>query len=232
MRGGVGYWNETRPTFSNAMNALSYNGDPGTELIDDYSLIGYPLDLNGDSIFNILANEATTYYLGACSMPQITIDDQNRIFVVHSDLTENADNGLQEYRRLWERTSLDLGETWGEHINLTSDFIHTIDECVFPSVAVKSDDYIYLVYQTDHEPGLAVRGDLDPYGNNNIQFMKVLKTDLGVGIKKTKAFSSYDVSQNFPNPFTGSTAVNINLKASAYLSVEVTNMMGQLIYTS
>ncbi len=230
LQGGVGYWNETRPTFSNALNALNYLGEPGTELIDDYSLIGYPIDVDGDGIWNVL-NDAGTYFLGACSMPQITIDDQNRIFVVHSDITENADNGVQEYRRLWERSSFDLGETWGEHINLTSGFLYSIDECVFPSVSPTSDDNIYIEYQADHEPGLAVRGDLDDYGDNFIRVMKVAKTDLGVGINDNKQISNSLVSQNYPNPFSGSTNVYVMLDKPATMTLEVSNLTGQVVYT-
>ncbi len=228
--GGVGYWNESRPTFSNTMDALNPYGEAGTELVDDYSLIGYSQDINNNGTWDILGGGGL-YYLGVCSMPQITIDDQNNIFVVESDITETYNNGTQDYRHLWERSSFDLGETWGEFHDLTSDLIHIFDECVYPSISMTSDDNIYLVYMQDQEPGLAVRGDLDPYGENLMKFMKVDKGDLGVGISEKEAFSSYDVSQNSPNPFRGNSVVNVNIRNAANLSLEVTNMMGQVIYT-
>ncbi len=226
--GGLGYWNENRPVFSNDLNSLNPYGEAGTELVDDYSLIGYSQDINGNGTWDILG-DVGTYYLGVCSMPQITIDAQNRIFVVEADVTETYNNGTQDYRHLWERTSLDLGETWGEFYDLTSDLIHIFDECVYPSASVASDDYIYLVYMKDNEPGLAIRGDLDPYGENDIQFMKVNKADI-VGIEKNETFSDYDVSQNAPNPCHSTSIVNVNVRKTGNLSLEVTNMTGQRVY--
>ena len=38
---GIGYWNETRPAFSNDMNALNPYGEAGSELIEDYNLIAW-----------------------------------------------------------------------------------------------------------------------------------------------------------------------------------------------
>ncbi len=229
--GGVGYWNETRPVFSSGLNSLNPYGEAGTELVDDYSLIDYPQDLNGNGTWDILG-EGGLYYVGACSMPQIVVDDQNRVFVVSADLTEGYNNGTQDYRHLWARGSNDLGETWGDFYDLTSELIHIFDECVFPSTAVYSDDYFYLLYQLDNEPGLAVRGDLDPYGENKIQFMKVLKSDLiTTKVKENDAIKSYDVSQNSPNPFSTSSVVSVNVRKACNLSLEISNMMGQVVYT-
>lgn len=225
---GLGYWNESRPTFSNNMNALNPYGEAGTELVDNYSLIGWSQDINGNGTWDILGSVGS-YYVGASSMPQITIDNQNHIFVVYASVTESYNNGTQDYRHLWERTSLDLGDNWGDFIDLDADLIHIFDECVFPSIASASDDYIYLIYQTDNEPGLAVRGDLDPYGDNKIQFMKVDKADL-VGINEQKVLDEGDVSQNSPNPFSGSSKINVNLHRAANLSLKVTNTMGQTVY--
>jgi len=39
------------------------------------------------------------------------------------------------------------------------------------------------------------------------------------------------VSQNYPNPFTGSTQIDVELKISSQLSLQVHNVMGQLIYS-
>ncbi|MCD4730277.1 MAG: T9SS type A sorting domain-containing protein [Bacteroidales bacterium] len=228
--GGIGYWNEDRPTFSNDLNALSPYGDPGTELEIDLSLIGWTQDINGNDTIDVL-DDWGTYYLGFSSMPQILIDDMNRMFVVYSSVTEGYDNDAQSYRHLWCRTSPN-GEWWGTFHHLTSELIHIFDECVWPSIASASEDNFYLVYQHDNEPGMAVRGDEDPYGENFISVMTVIKEEVWTSVEENSIpIYDYDVMQNYPNPFTGSSTVKVNVRQSTELSLEVVNMMGQRVYT-
>jgi hypothetical protein len=226
---GLGYWNENRPTFSNGMDALNPYGDPGTELVDDYSLIGWSQDINNNGTWDILG-DVGLYYLSPSSMPQITITEDDEIYVVFSSVTETYNNGTQDYRHLWARYSPN-GDFWGPFRHLTSDLIHIFDECVFPSVASYTDDYLYLIYQTDIEPGLAVRGDLDPYGDNLIRFMKVDISDIFVSDESQKAVNDYDVLQNFPNPATGLTTIKVNIRKDTQLTVELLNTIGQKVMT-
>ena len=229
---GVGYWNEDMPTFSDDLNALNpYSDAPYTELEEDYNLIGWMQDLNGNGEIDVLG-EAGAYFIGASSQPQIVIDETDFIYIAYSSITESYDNGAQDFRHLWARGS--WGESvWGEFNHLTADLIHIFDECVFPSAAPYTDDYFYLVYQTDQEPGLAVRGDEDEYTDNNINFMKVMRNDLiPIGIEEAQVpIHAADVSQNYPNPFTGSSYVNVEVRMACTLSLEVTNLVGQVVYT-
>jgi hypothetical protein len=227
--GGVGYWNESRPTFSAEMDALCpYSDCAYSELIPDYSLIGWEQDVNENGTWDVLG-EVGLYYLGTSSWPQIVIDDMNRMFVVFAGVTETYNNGTQDYHHLWCRTSPN-GDWWGTFYDLTSDLIHIFDECVFPSVAINSDDNFYVVYQSDIEPGMAIRGDLDPYGDNLIRFMKVLKEDVWTGINDNSlSVLDSDVSQNSPNPATGLTTIKVNIRKPAKLYLDVTNLFGQKI---
>jgi hypothetical protein len=229
---GLGYWNENRPTFSNDRDALCpYSDCSYSELIDDYSLIGWWQDVNNNGSWDLvtLSGGYALYYVGTSSMPQILVDDNNEIYVVFSSVTETYNNGVQDYRHLWARYSPN-GDFWGPFVDLTSDIIHIFDECVFPTIASTSDEYFYLVYQTDIEPGLAVRGDEDPYGDNFIRFMKVEKTEVSVGIKDNNMpINDYDVLQNYPNPATGITTVKVNVRKTTNLTLEVTNMIGQKV---
>jgi hypothetical protein len=228
---GLGYWNENRPTFSNTMDALNPYGDPGTELVNDYSLIGWAQDVNENGTWDVLG-EVGAYYVGASSMPQIVIGDDNKIFVVYASVTETYNNGAQDFRHLWARYSPN-GDFWGsKFVDLTSDLIHIFDECVFPSVASNMDDSFYLIYQTDIEPGLAVRGDLDAYTDNTIWFMEVPISEPYVGTEDNGLpVNDYDVLQNFPNPASSTTMIKVNIRKSTPLTVEITNMMGQRIMT-
>jgi hypothetical protein len=223
---GIGYWNENRPTFSNNLNALSPYGDPGSELEENYSLIGWTQDVNQNGQLDILEDWGR-YYLGFSSMPQIIFDESSNILVlVFSSVTETYDNGAQNYRHLWMRGSPN-GSWWGAFHDLTNDLSHLYDECVFPSLATFSDDAYYLTYQRDNEPGLAVRGDLDEYTENQITFMT---TYLGVGFNEKEISGEIlSVSQNQPNPFRGETKVKVELFESANVSLTMTTLTGQKV---
>lgn len=233
--GGIVYWNEDRETFSNDTLALCpYSDCEYTELVEDYSLIGWAQDLNGnDTIDTEDPLDLAAYFLGFSSMPQIHIDDNNHIFVVYSSITEGYTGGItnQTYRHLWCRTSPN-GEFWGKFTDLTASLEHVFDECVFPSIASYSDDYFYLTYQRDDEPGLHIRGDEDPVTMNTITFMEVLKDEVISSVEENNIpIFDYDVAQNFPNPFTRTSVVNVNVRQSTTLTLEVVNMMGQQVYT-
>jgi hypothetical protein len=227
---GVGYWNETRPSFSNDLNALNPYGEAGTELIEDYNLIAWSQDINNNGTLDIL--DIAVYYKSLSSMVQLVIDDLNQLFLVYSSVTETYDNGVQSYRHVWTRTSPDGGSSWGTFYDLNSDLIYIFDECVFPSVTPKSDDYIYFVYHADNEPGMHIQGDLDPPTENKTRVMSVLKSDIINGVGENKAIiNDSNVSQNYPNPFNGKSTVYVMLDEPASLSLEVTNLMGQVVYS-
>ena len=151
-------------------------------------------------------------------------------YVVFSSVTETFDNGSQNYRHIWARGSWGT-DVWGDFVDLTSDIVHIFDECVFPTVANAVDDYFYLTYQSDTEPGLAVRGDLDPYGDNNINFMKVTRNELiPVGVAEQAVDQAIEVSQNTPNPFSGTSYVSIKVNTPTTVNMCITDYLGRQIY--
>jgi hypothetical protein len=104
---------------------------------------------------------------------------------------------------------------------------------VFPSIAPYSDDNFYLVYQYDNQPGNAQQGDPPTaYGKNYISVMTVEKAEVWTSVEENNIpVYDYDVSQNYPNPFSGTSTVYVMLKEPAILSLEVHNLMGQLVYS-
>ncbi len=52
-----------------------------------------------------------------------------------------------------------------------------------------------------------------------------------VGLEEMAQANSIQVSQNMPNPFTGATTINVSTQTAADVIVEVSNIMGQTIYT-
>ena len=222
---GIGYWNEDRPTFSNNLNALNPYDHPDSELVENYSLIGWTQDVDNNGTIELL-DDWGEYYLGLSSMPQICIDDFDRITVIWSSVTETFDNGLQNYRHLWYRCSPNDGNWWGEFNDMNNYLIHSMYECVYPSVAEKANDAIHLVFQMDFEPGLAVKGDEDPYNEHIIVFGDIPFT---VGIKEKENTSGIHVSPNHPNPFTTSTTFYITMGQPGDLTIEICNTLGSNI---
>lgn len=225
---GVAYWNEDmEPWTGGDLNAL----DPDV-LFEEGKLIGWMQDVNQNGQLDFIGFDFTnigTYYVGPSSMPQITVDDNDHVFVVYSGLTEGYDNGAQQYRHLWSTTSPDGGVTWGEFRDLTGDIVHILDECVFPTIANRSDDQIHLIYQLDNEPGLSIRGDEDAPSENLYYQLSVDKSDI-VG-STNKPVPSFELSQNYPNPFTGISKVNLILSKTSLVSLEVTDLLGRTVYT-
>ncbi len=168
-------------------------------------------------------------------MPEIIIDDMNRIFVVFSSITETYTSGSPEQtcRHLWARTSPN-GEWWGSFTDITASPIHIIDDCVYPSITESSDgESIVVVYQHDNQPGNSLQGNpATAIGENSISVMTVQKDEIWTSVKENNIpVFDYDVMQNYPNPFTGSSTVKVNVRQTTTLSLEVVNMMGQVVYT-
>jgi hypothetical protein len=213
---GIGYWNENMPVFSNNLNALNPYGGLGSEMIADYNLIGWSQDINGNGQLDIL-NDFGKYFLGFSSMPQLVIDNTNNIFLVYSSVTEGFDNGNQNYRHIWARGSNDNGQNWGEFIDLNSNLIYIFSECVFPSLSPTTDNSIHLIFQEDNEPGIAVIGDFDPYGDNKIIYQNYLKSDIITpipgGILEGTVTDATSAS-----PIEGAT---ISLDGSSYMATSV-----------
>ncbi|MCD4730419.1 MAG: T9SS type A sorting domain-containing protein [Bacteroidales bacterium] len=232
---GVGYWNETMPSFSSNVNALDPTCGPESELIVDESLIGWAQDLNGNGTIDYLDDPTppSCFYfsLGISSMVQLVADESNRLFLIYSSFTEMFDNGTMNYRRLFLRSSLNGGQSWGQFYHYDEENLYSIfNEYAFPSCSSFSDDYLYLTFMVDNEPGIYCPGDPCPPGESYIYFAKIPKDEI-VGIKQNnQTHNELEVSQNFPNPFTETTTIKVNLQKPADLKLDVINILGQKVY--
>ena len=221
---GVGYWNTTMPT----MDTTTINPDT---LWNHDKLIGWMQDINGDGELTLVSAGGgySLYYVSPTSFPQMIFsEDEGVLYCVFCSVTETFNNGVQDYRHIWVRASYDNGQTWGDFIDLTGDIFHIFDECVFPSISPTLDGGLpAFLYQRDSEPGLCVRGDTDPATVNTFTWNTV---DNFVGVNAPAA-KSLEVSQNQPNPATGTTKIGINTTKVADLRIEVANLAGQNVLT-
>lgn len=227
---GIGYWNEDRPVFSNNPMALNPFGFDGSELEDNVSLIGWTQDVDGNGQLDFIDQPLAYRSIGVSTMPTIHVDDAGQVFVGWSSTTEGFDNGTLNYKHVWVRTSPDYGVTWGEFHDLTGDIFHIFDECIYPLWANTSDDFVYLVYNADNEPGLALDSDHGYIDNREI-VAKIEKPEI-VGVNNISKKAAFSISQNEPNPANGSTRFMIEGPALQNVSLEITNISGQTLRSS
>jgi hypothetical protein len=164
-------------------------------------------------------------------MAQLVMGESNQLYVIWSSVTETYDNGLQNFRHLWSRVSTDGGTTWGPFTDLTQDIAHLYDECVWPDAAIRSDpNTIYLMYQKDGEPGMAVGSNEDPFHENDWIFMEVNKDEITGIEEKYNASPSFTVHPNYPNPFSKVTNIRVELTEDQTVGLELVNLTGQMVY--
>ncbi|MBN2172496.1 MAG: T9SS type A sorting domain-containing protein [Bacteroidales bacterium] len=233
---GIAYWNEDMGTFEHengnphdALRMWENGGEWSANLVEDVSLVGWGQDLDGDDQFVYNNDELYTYRtIGANTMPSITVGPYNQIVVAWAGVNElRFVTDSYNYRSIWMRESHDNGATWSPHFDATADLVHLFDECIYPVVGSNIDGNIHLMYSFDGDIGLALDND-HAYHNNFITYHSELYTSIE---EMQAAVPALEISQNYPNPANGSTEVAVNLKQAGNLSLEVTNMAGQVVYT-
>lgn len=229
---GLAYWNEDmEPWVGSQDQADVLNPDL---LYESGHLIGYMFDLDNNGTLDLVGTEVANiglYYVSPSSMPQIVVDANNDVFVVYSGITENFDNGSQQYRHLWLRHTTNAGTEWAEPVHVSADLLHMFDECVFPSMAREQGalrNNIYVMYQADTEPGLAIRGDEDTPTDNVIYFTEITKPTVDVPTNLIPA-RVLQISTAYPNPFSNKTSIDVTTYQKSNVSIEVYNITGQKV---
>ncbi|NOX45551.1 MAG: T9SS type A sorting domain-containing protein [Chlorobi bacterium] len=224
---GIVYWNEDMPEFTddNPHHALSVWDEV---LTPDVNLIGWGQDLDNSGDYSLL--DEIQYYrtIGLQTMPNITIGNDNQIFVVWAGTTEGFDNGTVNFKHIWTRRSPDSGPTWGYFYDLDGDLVHIFDECIYPVLAGSTDESLHLLYQLDSEVGTALDED-HGYHDNTMTYVNIPIDPTYVGIEDMLTENLMEVSQNFPNPFSETTLIRVDLAKRSTLSLEITNFMGQKV---
>lgn len=223
---GIGYWNESRPTFSDNKMALCPYGFEGSEMIDNYNLIGWSQDVNGNGQLDITLDIMFYRSIGLSTMPSIYVDDQDNVYVAYASTTESYDNGTNNFKHIWMRVASNKGELWsGTFTDIMGDISHIFDEGIWPHLGQLSDNNVYLIYNVDPHPGLSVDGDHDPVDNRQL-CVTIPKDQLGVGTNDIELTS---ISKPFPNPATDKIFLSISPKEPVNISIEITNLAGQVL---
>lgn len=115
--------------------------------------------------------------------------------------------------------------------NFTSDdlyagyyFYHNVGQ-----ICTIEDGYVHLPVTTSVSPAEFGGGnESDPITHSFVKGIKYLWT---IGLNELEPVSHIEVGQNSPNPFTGITTIEITSAVSAPVLIEVSNLMGQSVYT-
>lgn len=233
---GVGYWNETMEA------PIPEAENPHHTLMDTYleemgMLVGWSQDVNGSGVrldFEGTGDPQFNTYreLGVSGMPSIAIYD-SWVFVVYSSVTETfmTADGAQNYKHIWNRSSYDLGQNWGEFYDVVADNIfHLYDECIYPVLAEQVDPSVsfQLIYQADNIPGLYLDEDHDPVTNRIIHNNMIFT--VGVNEPGDGMSNVVEVSHCYPNPTNGVTQITVDLSRDHMVGVEFFNMTGQKVF--
>ena len=220
----LAYWNEDMGTI--------YDLDMETTEI---GIIGWLMDLdNSGIIFDNWTSGAweqvPTYgNHGLVSQPQITIDDDNNIFVTFAHLNENQFS-YAFYRHIWATKSTNGGDDWSEFSELTGGDDYDLIECVYGAMAKNTDDYIHLIFQADGGPGNALQDESHTQWENEIIYMKVLKSDIGVTSYDIHEYNTINSVTVYPNPASDYVNVNIVSPISTNAVITISNILGQQVY--
>jgi hypothetical protein len=229
---GIGYWNEDRESFSNDLLALAppqWNYSR-SELVENYNYVGWSQDVNGDGELTFLDDYFGYSTHGLSTQPTLTVDDEGRLFLAYASTTETYDNNEYNFKHIWTRAYSEEGG-WTTFIDVTGDLVHIFDECIFPVMAQKSDNYIHLIYNADATPGLALDDD-HGYQENRTHYARLDKYDFYPwDIKEKKHSGSPLRAEFYPNPVSSNSIFEFNLPEATDVKIEIFNSSGKCVNT-
>lgn len=211
------------------VNGLTYwREDFGKQ--EPYTITGTP-DLDESGAIELAADGEfiALYYISLSGQPSVGEGDDGTIYLTFAGATEtHVSNDDQNYRHTYIIKSEDQGDSWTDPIDLTPDLDEDGFEYVFAAMAPVVDDKVHLIIQRDTEPGLHVRGDEDAADDNDIIYY-CITTDLVVEPTVFELFMEGGLAV-YPNPATNN--VNLTAKTMIGSNIEITNSLGELVYTA
>lgn len=215
---GLMYWNENMGTNPPVMIA-------GLEDIDNSGVIELPTVTSGRP-FGTFGGSLTSH-------PSAGIDAAGKLYLAYDAVIENTNDGNSKaIRNIMLMGSPDGGTTWGTPVRANPDDNF---EQVFPSVARFVNSCMSFMFQNDDAAGHGIgTSNPDAAANPPSKLAEIyydcVTASTVTGVKEKD--EELVISHNYPNPFNGKTNVDVTLKRSSSLSVDVFNTIGQKVLAS
>ncbi len=226
---GIAMWNEGEATLT------SLNPDT---LFNLGKLIAWVQDKdNSGVLFDNLTDVLTqipSYYISCSSQPQLTIDQTNGdMYLVYKSFVENLQTTAgQFFSHIWGRKFCSNYNGWGPFTELT-DIANDGMECVFPTMSKTINNKFHLVYMMDYEPGLNIRGDSDPVGQNSMVYLSGnagSSSDLPcyiLSVNETNLSGNVNI---YPNPVANN--LSVSFVKTTYAEINIFNSLGALVVSN
>ena len=166
-----------------------------------------------------------SYNSGCVAMPALAMLPDCGGFdmvAVWSAMDEHHTDGTNYFYKLFASYSGDGGRTWAPQIQLTTDFMWELSECVYTQAAVAGTTLV-IATQMDGQTGTYVQSDdLDP-DDNYYQGFTFELNDLfeGVGVPEVENHNTH--MSVYPNPAVD----QLNITLSQNADIVIYNIMGQ-----
>ncbi|MFA6261509.1 MAG: T9SS type A sorting domain-containing protein [Bacteroidia bacterium] len=175
--------------------------------------------------------EATRRYgISNSTYPSAGIDAEGKIFLTYSALTPTdvtADGTNANYRDILVTYSTDNGTNWATPQNITQHLGTNIEQ-VYPTIAKFVNDRIHVSYLGKALPGNSVPASSTDVFDINYLTVPVAQI-LGNTVGMLENEAPFTIAQNYPNPFHGSTNIDVHFNRSTSATITVTDIMGKVI---
>jgi len=183
--------------------------------------------LNGSNPTNDVFFSVTRSVIGMSA-------DNNAIYVAYNKSRLDTSDIGNNFFDVWFRYSSTGGATWSPKTQLTN-VTGPLNDCRYPAISPSNhvsapNHYAHMVVMSDSIPGSNVNGA--PASTSKMMYIK-LQTDDPIGIHNIggEVPGSYQLYQNFPNPFNPSTKIKFALPKSGFVTLKLYDVLGKEIGT-
>ena len=100
-------------------------------------------------------------------------NDDGTIFPCYTSASElHVGTANKAMKHIYLAKSMDNGTNWTEPVDFTPDYLFTISENAFPTIADRVDENVHVVFQRDYEPGIHVSGEEHTVSTNDIVYLR------------------------------------------------------------
>lgn len=176
---------------------------------DSVAVVAYAQDLDGSGVLE-LTDDIAFYGVNLAGMPCLAVAEDETLVLSCASVMENLSTSTQNFRHVHVVHSTDGGDSWNSDApcDVTPDLQEDGYECVFASMPDDLGSTVEMLYQRDYEPGVHIRGDLDPWGPNDLVHLRFDLAELAAcaDVEVIDVASVTDAKQPeitaFPNPAT------------------------------